>query len=60
MNFSGFGGDRKFIEVTGSGLWSKRVKGSSDVSDRIKDFKCQELQEVLLLACLALLSLREP
>lgn len=40
MNFFGFGGDRKFIEVIGSGLWLKRVKGSSDVSDRIKDFKC--------------------
>lgn len=36
MNFSGFLDDRKCIEVTGSGLWSKRVKGSSDLSERVK------------------------
>lgn len=46
MNFSGFLDDRKCIEITGSGLWSKRVKGSRDLRE---DLECQGFQEVLMI-----------
>lgn len=32
QNFLVWRSDRKSIKVTGSGLWPKRVKGSSDLS----------------------------
>ena len=34
MNFSRILGDTKFIEVIGSGLWSKKVKGCTDLSKK--------------------------
>lgn len=42
MNFSGLLGERKFIEVIGSGLWSKRAEGNSDLRKRIKILRMSE------------------
>lgn len=36
---------RKYVEVAGSGLWSKRVKGSSDLSERRKTWNVKSCKK---------------